>query len=305
MSLAQLRRGDHVMEESPLGYWHHFIVEKVRPKFALVIHKTGDGETGLRSLGESNPTGKAEVVRTRFVLEPNKVVYRIEYLVDASDSVDGQVNFSPDEVVRRARKRLGERDYNAFTSNCEHFCRDCKVGKPESYQVYDVLWTLGRLLFVALQGILGGMLFIVVRTTGFVAQTSLFLAGHAIGIFIWLIQDAVWIAYVVIKAVSVVLTSHVKMLFYSFFKSLVGKEVIVELKNDLSVHGTLDSVDQFLNIKLTDISLTDPDKYPHMLSVKNCFIRGSVVRYVQLPAEEVDTSLLQDATRKEAAQSKT
>ncbi|XP_078350450.1 LOW QUALITY PROTEIN: U6 snRNA-associated Sm-like protein LSm2 [Oculina patagonica] len=95
-----------------------------------------------------------------------------------------------------------------------------------------------------------------------------------------------------------------KMLFYSFFKSLVGKEVIVELKNDLSVHGTLDSVDQFLNIKLTDISLTDPDKYPHMLSVKNCFIRGSVVRYVQLPAEEVDTSLLQDATRKEAAQSK-
>ncbi|KAJ7378153.1 U6 snRNA-associated Sm-like protein LSm2 [Desmophyllum pertusum] len=94
------------------------------------------------------------------------------------------------------------------------------------------------------------------------------------------------------------------MLFYSFFKSLVGKEVIVELKNDLSVHGTLDSVDQFLNIKLTDISVTDPDKYPHMLSVKNCFIRGSVVRYVQLPAEEVDTSLLQDATRKEAAQSK-
>lgn len=41
------------------------------------------------------------------------------------------------------------------------------------------------------------------------------------------------------------------------------------------------------------------------LSVKNCFIRGSVVRYVQLPAEEVDTSLLQDATRKEAAQNKT
>ena len=36
-------------------------------------------------------------------------------------------------------------------------------------------------------------------------------------------------------------------------------------------------VDQYLNIKLTDISVTDPDKYPHMLSVKNCFIRGSVV----------------------------
>ncbi|XP_042311441.1 U6 snRNA-associated Sm-like protein LSm2 [Sceloporus undulatus] len=95
-----------------------------------------------------------------------------------------------------------------------------------------------------------------------------------------------------------------QMLFYSFFKSLVGKDVVVELKNDLSICGTLHSVDQYLNIKLTDISVTDPEKYPHMLSVKNCFIRGSVVRYVQLPADEVDTQLLQDAARKEALQQK-
>ena len=53
---------------------------------------------------------------------------------------------------------------------------------------------------------------------------------------------------------------------------------------------------------LSDITVTDPDRHPHMLSVKNCFIRGSVVRYVQLPADEVDTQLLQDACRKEAAQ---
>ncbi|CDQ96758.1 unnamed protein product [Oncorhynchus mykiss] len=55
-------------------------------------------------------------------------------------------------------------------------------------------------------------------------------------------------------------------LFYSFFKSLVGKDVVVELKNDLSICGTLHSVDQYLNIKLTDISVTDPEKYPHMVS---------------------------------------
>ena len=40
------------------------------------------------------------------------------------------------------------------------------------------------------------------------------------------------------------------------------------------------------------------------MSVKSCFIRGSVVRYVQLPSDEVDTQLLQDASRKEANQSK-
>lgn len=94
------------------------------------------------------------------------------------------------------------------------------------------------------------------------------------------------------------------MLFYSFFKTLVGKEVVVELKNDLAIRGTLHSVDQYLNIKLLGISVEDVSNFPHMQSVKNCFVRGSVIKYVQLPASEVDTELLQDATRREAQQQK-
>jgi U6 snRNA-associated Sm-like protein LSm2 len=105
--------------------------------------------------------------------------------------------------------------------------------------------------------------------------------------------------------------------------------VTVELKNDLSIVGTLKSVDQFLNIKLDNIRVLDEDKHPHMVSsarpaenslapralllfsrrdangalllqiaVRNCFIRGSVVRYVQLPKAAVDTQLLEDATRR-------
>jgi len=74
----------------------------------------------------------------------------------------------------------------------------------------------------------------------------------------------------------------------------------VELKNDLAVRGVLHSVDQFLNIKLREISVVEADKYPHLMSINNCFIRGSVVRYVQLPADKVDTELLQDSTRVEA-----
>ncbi|KAJ8467124.1 hypothetical protein OPV22_029676 [Ensete ventricosum] len=91
-----------------------------------------------------------------------------------------------------------------------------------------------------------------------------------------------------------------KMLFFSYFKELVGKEVTVELKNDLAIRGTLHSVDQYLNIKLENIRVVDQDKYPHMLSVRNCFIRGSVVRYVQLPPDGVDIDILHDATRREA-----
>jgi U6 snRNA-associated Sm-like protein LSm2 len=88
------------------------------------------------------------------------------------------------------------------------------------------------------------------------------------------------------------------MLFFSFFKTLIEHEVTVELKNDIQLRGTLKSVDQYLNIKLDDISVVEELKYPHLSSVKNVFIRGSVVRYVHLPGASVDTQLLEDATRR-------
>ena len=47
--------------------------------------------------------------------------------------------------------------------------------------------------------------------------------------------------------------------------------------------------------------MVDEDKFPQLTLMKNCFIRGSVVRYIQIPASEVDTELLQDAARKENA----
>lgn len=84
----------------------------------------------------------------------------------------------------------------------------------------------------------------------------------------------------------------------SFFKTLTNQTVTIELKNDIRIRGTLKSVDQYLNIKLDDVDVLDLDKYPHLSSVKNMFIRGSVVRYVMLPRSEVDVGLLEDATRR-------
>lgn len=46
-----------------------------------------------------------------------------------------------------------------------------------------------------------------------------------------------------------------------------------------SICGTLHSVDQFLNIKLTDITVTDPDKYPHMVSQFVCVNNSENHRY--------------------------
>ena len=95
------------------------------------------------------------------------------------------------------------------------------------------------------------------------------------------------------------LPSPPTQIFYSFFKTLVGKEVAVELKNDVVLTGTLHSVDQYLNVKLLNVKVVNPERYPQLCTLQNCFIRGSVVRYIQIPPELVDTELLQDACRKE------
>eukprot|EP01038_Epipyxis_sp_PR26KG_P008634 gene8634-11669_t len=94
------------------------------------------------------------------------------------------------------------------------------------------------------------------------------------------------------------------MIFFSFFKTLVNKEVAVELKNDVVMTGVLVSVDQYLNVKLRNVSVIDPIRHPQLASMKSCFIRGSAVRYIQIPAAEVDTELLQDAARKENSNAK-
>lgn len=73
-----------------------------------------------------------------------------------------------------------------------------------------------------------------------------------------------------------------------------------QLKNDIELKGTLKSVDQYLNLKLDNISCSNESKYPHLSSVRNIFIRGSTVRYVYLNKSMVDTNLLQDAARREA-----
>ncbi len=46
-----------------------------------------------------------------------------------------EAQYSPEEIVRRARSRLGENDYRLLTNNCEHFCNWCLSGISRSAQV--------------------------------------------------------------------------------------------------------------------------------------------------------------------------
>jgi Lecithin retinol acyltransferase len=51
----------------------------------------------------------------------------------------GAVHFEREEVVRRARARIGENSYRLLSNNCEHFCEWCLRGEHRSEQVERAL----------------------------------------------------------------------------------------------------------------------------------------------------------------------
>jgi hypothetical protein len=95
------------------GYDHHGVyVGRGR-----VVHYSG-----LSGFWQCGPV--EEVPLSRFVNgHPVRLVDHVES------------RYSPDEIVRRARSRLGENDYRLLTNNCEHFCNWCLSGVSRSAQV--------------------------------------------------------------------------------------------------------------------------------------------------------------------------
>jgi hypothetical protein len=56
---------------------------------------------------------------------------------------DSNLRFEREDVVRRARARLGENRYHILRNNCEHFCEWCLSGVNRSRQLESLLVRLG------------------------------------------------------------------------------------------------------------------------------------------------------------------
>jgi hypothetical protein len=96
------------------GYWHHGVyVGKDR-----VVHYSGFSG-GLWQCGPVEEVSLAQFAR-------GHAVRIIEH---------PEPPYSPAEIVRRARSRIGENDYRLLTNNCEHFCNWCLSGVSHSAQV--------------------------------------------------------------------------------------------------------------------------------------------------------------------------
>ncbi len=96
------------------GYMHHGIYVGD----GKVMHYAGMSRTFRR--GPIAEVSLAEFSRGR----PVRVVVR-----------HPQRRFTSDEVIARARSRLGEDRYRLLSNNCEHFCEWCIGGEGRSRQI--------------------------------------------------------------------------------------------------------------------------------------------------------------------------
>ena len=107
-----LSPGMHLVT-SRLGYLHHGIYVGR----GMVVHYAG-----LCQLLHSGPI--EEVTLSQF--SKGRAVRVVEH---------SESKYSPQEIVLRARSRLGENEYHVLRNNCEHFCSWCINGRSRSTQV--------------------------------------------------------------------------------------------------------------------------------------------------------------------------
>ena len=85
----------------------------------------------------------------------------------------------------------------------------------------------------------------------------------------------------------------------AFIQALEGVKVVVELRRDTVVRGTLDSADEGLNLQLSNATVKTADGAQR--SAATLQVRGRSVRFIHLPGN-VEPAAAVEAHRRKAAQ---
>jgi U6 snRNA-associated Sm-like protein LSm2 len=70
------------------------------------------------------------------------------------------------------------------------------------------------------------------------------------------------------------------MIFYEFLRTHLGNKIEVSLKNGMNLSGILNSIDPFLNIKLTNTKFEEQN--PAIQEMDICSVRGSSIKWMDL-----------------------
>eukprot|EP00633_Aureoumbra_lagunensis_P007601 CAMPEP_0197316048 /NCGR_PEP_ID=MMETSP0891-20130614/40700_1 /TAXON_ID=44058 ORGANISM="Aureoumbra lagunensis, Strain CCMP1510" /NCGR_SAMPLE_ID=MMETSP0891 /ASSEMBLY_ACC=CAM_ASM_000534 /LENGTH=156 /DNA_ID=CAMNT_0042805321 /DNA_START=46 /DNA_END=517 /DNA_ORIENTATION=- len=87
------------------------------------------------------------------------------------------------------------------------------------------------------------------------------------------------------------------MLPLSLLSAAKGNPMLIELKNGDTYNGRLVSSDSWMNINLQDVICTSREG-DRFWELKECYIRGSAIKYLRIPDEVLDAAQEDEAQKK-------
>lgn len=81
-----------------------------------------------------------------------------------------------------------------------------------------------------------------------------------------------------------------------FLQALVGSRCIVELDNDTTIRGALETVDSRMNLMLKNVTIKDV--YGRVRESESIHVRSGVIRYVHLPPNADPSTVMRTHARR-------
>ncbi len=120
--------------------------DMIRVKAGSVLHYgifVSDGE--VIQFGQSPVLGVKPVEDVAVLSTDIDAFLQGEFLEVASfDKRERRKKYAPDQVVKNARMRIGEKGYDLLQNNCEHFAYECVFGVHKSEQVEKAMPTFAQ-----------------------------------------------------------------------------------------------------------------------------------------------------------------
>lgn len=134
----KIKIGDHLVVDRKI-YTHHGIY-------------VGEGKV-IHYSGSPNNLKNAIVEQTTIEDFAKMEIAGKSFTFDLVIKDESYKKFSREEVVKRAKKRIGEKEYNLVTNNCETFCNWCISGQNVSNQVIDTVESIESIFSFAIESI--------------------------------------------------------------------------------------------------------------------------------------------------------